>query len=275
MSNLSAESDLPDLHSEVPAVKIDILNVGHRGVRRFLQVAEEPCLATINIGVSLSSDQRGVHMSRLIRALDGPSAYESVPSFSQHVSQNLQELIPDAPGVYLSVHAERAIRVNGGLKPVTEVVTFDTTSVRQVLEYGLKCRVCLGCPQAQAILAIEAPTGVPRNLIATHSQVCDLAAMVGFHDWPSLPLPCPAEFLAICERAASGPVRESHRRQSEADVVKAVHGNTRFAEDTMRELAEDLISTFGEGQYVEVSTVNHESIFEYPLYCHVMRKRGS
>jgi GTP cyclohydrolase FolE2 len=79
-----------------------------------------------------------------------------------------------------------------------------------------------------------------------------------------------AKLLAVGEGAASGPVRELHKRRGEADTVAAIHQHALFAEDALRIIADNTRAQFPTATSVTSQIVNYESIFEYPLRCVVI-----
>lgn len=254
---------LPDLHSQAPDVPLPVASVGHVGVKRPVLLGGDPAFVTMDIGVGLAIDQRGAHMSRLISCARDRGAAD-LRAYVDEVLRELCRLTPGAPRWSVDAAAERLIGVDGGWKPVRELYRVGRVPLDPPeWTYGLALRVCMACPQAQAMIAHDAVDDEPGRH-PTHNQVCDLTLHVSGveADLPTLP-----ELVAIAEQRASGPVREAHKRRSEADTVAALHERAAFAEDALRRMVVDLRRLAPDAREVRAEIVNHESIFEYPLHC--------
>jgi GTP cyclohydrolase FolE2 len=135
--------------------------------------------------------------------------------------------------------------------------------------WGAAFKVCLACPQAQSAIAFDRADVDNVGEHPSHNQVCDLEITVT-GDLTTVAGRSLAELLAVGECAASGPVRELHKRRSEADAVTAIHHHAVFAEDALRTIAEKTRAQFPTASRVTCQIVNYESIFEYPLRCVVI-----
>jgi GTP cyclohydrolase FolE2 len=262
---------LPDLHSELPAVRIPVRSVGHVGVKRIVPIEEHSTAAMIvmNIAVGLRPDQRGAHMSRLIECIERSGPHFTVRDYIRGVFDRLVQAMPDAAAWSVDARATVILPHDGGHKPVEEICRLHgSPNTPPSLTWGAAFKVCLACPQAQAAIAFDRDDVDNVGQHPSHNQVCDLEIVVtggteaaDGHSVPSL--------LAVGEGAASGPVRELHKRRGEADVVTAIHHNALFAEDALRMIAEKTRMEFPQATLITCQIVNYESIFEYPLRCAV------
>jgi GTP cyclohydrolase FolE2 len=261
---------LPDLHSGTPSVALPVQSVGHVGVRRLITIGAEhrAAMVVMDIMTGLRADQRGAHMSRLIQCANVPSPVDGVGAYVGAVLDGLRDLTPDAPSWRVSARAAMTLPVTGGVKPVEEICEMGAAAGQApTVTWGLAFRVCLACPQAQAVIAYDRADVAGSH--PSHNQVCDLEITVTGDVDVAANL-TPAALLAVGEEAASGPVREYYKRRGEADVVTTVHRNALFAEDALREITAKVRAECAAAASVRTQIVNYESIFEYPLRCVVV-----
>jgi GTP cyclohydrolase FolE2 len=260
----------PDLHSQAPAVLLPVQSVGHRGVQRPLVIDGAPAMVTIDVAVGLLADQRGAHMSRLIDCLPQSGDFESARDMALQSHGALREVVVEAASWSIEASATRLLTVPDGVKPIDELC-----AVRQVeggpvtVEWGVRLKVCLACPQAQAGIAHDRHDEENVGMHPSHNQVCDLTVRITGAAGVAASLSADT-LVEIAESHASGPVRERYKRRGEADCVTEVHHNARFAEDALRVLANDLRALCPDATVITCDIVNYESIFEYPLHCVVI-----
>jgi GTP cyclohydrolase FolE2 len=261
-------ADLPDLHSQAPAIALPIRRIGHRGVRRPLRTADHayPLMVTIDVGVGLHAGQRGAHMSRLIDVLPFGVETANLAAYVMSALESLRERTPDCRSWYIDAVGETVLDVSDGVKPITEQfsVAMDAEG-EPSLSWTVTAKVALACPQAQAVIAFDRED-IEIGRHPSHNQVCDISVRLVGLPAESSGLSA-AAIVALAETCASGPVRERFKRRGEADVVTQIHHNARFAEDCLRMLASQVRELVPTAGLVECSIVNYESIFEYPLEC--------
>jgi GTP cyclohydrolase FolE2 len=267
---LRDNENLPDLHSQLPAVRIPVASVGHLGVKRIVPIEElgTAAMFVMDIAIGLLPSQRGAHLSRLIECIDRPGSYRRTRDYAHGIFERLIQAVPTAASWSLYSTATLILPQEGGLKPIDEIYRLEKGSATSVTAtWGAAFKVCLACPQAQAAIAF----GLQDSNIGSHpshNQLSELEisitgdATIGTGHAVS-------EFLAIGEEAASGPVRELYKRCDEARAVSAVHQRAVFAEDALRSIADKLRTEFPESHRVTCRVVNYESIYEYPLSCTV------
>jgi GTP cyclohydrolase FolE2 len=261
---------LPDLHSEAPSIFIPVHSVGHVGVKRIVALDEHDSAAMVvmDISVGLHAHQRGAHMSRLIECVDRLGPQPTVLDYVQGIFERLRAAVPAAASWSIDARASIVLPHDGGFKPIEEICRVEATE-RTEVTWGAAFKVCLACPQAQSAIAFDREDLDNVGEHPSHNQVCDLEITVtgGLTTVAGRSL---AELLAVGECAASGPVRELHKRRSEADTVTAIHHHAVFAEDALRIIAEKTRAQFPTATRVTCQIVNYESIFEYPLRCIVV-----
>jgi GTP cyclohydrolase FolE2 len=263
---------MPDLHAGMPAVRLPVESVGHTGVKRFITIGEEhqPAMVVMDILVGLAAEQRGAHMSRLIQCTSVPTAVTDLRTYVDSVFEGLCAVTPDTPSRAVKARAAMTLPVEGGLKPVEEICEMAVgPDQAPTVTWGLAFRVCLACPQAQAVIAYDRDDMADAGNHPSHNQVCDLEITIT-GDAGTVTGQSAAELLSLGEQSASGPVREYHKRRSEADVVAAAHRNAVFAEDVLREITAKVRAQCPEAIQIRTQIVNYESIFEYPLRCVVV-----
>ncbi|MBV9013010.1 MAG: GTP cyclohydrolase I FolE2 [Pseudonocardiales bacterium] len=263
--------DLPDLHSETPKVPFPVESVGHVGVKRFISLtqADRPAMAVMEITIGLRAEQRGAHMSRLIECTKTPAAPHDLRHYVKMVFDGLRRLTPTAASWRISCRASMTVPVEGGLKPIEEICEMYAAAKQEPrIRWGGAFKVCLACPQAQAVIAHDRDDLANAFCYPSHNQLCELEILLSGSTEVASGQTVDG-LLAMGEEAASGPVRELHKRRCEADVVAAVHRRALFAEDALRDITVKLRADHPDAIEVRTQIVNFESIFEYPLRCTV------
>jgi GTP cyclohydrolase FolE2 len=263
-------SVLPDLHSEAPNIGIPVHSVGHVGVKRMVTIDEHDSAAMVvmDISVGLYAHQRGAHMSRLIECIDRPGPQPTVLDYAQGILERLRGAVPAAASWSVDARATMVLSHDSGFKPIEEICRIEAAEQAEVT-WGAAFKVCLACPQAQSAIAFDRDDMDNVGEHPSHNQVCDLEITVT-GDLTTVAGHSVADLLAVGECAASGPVRELHKRRSEADTVTAIHHHAVFAEDALRMIADKTRAQFPTATRVTCQIVNYESIFEYPLRCVVI-----
>lgn len=270
---MTVERVMPDLHAERPLAGVPVRRVGHRGVKRPMVIAEyaAPALVTVDVAVGLTVDQRGAHMSRLIDCLDPAARPATLTDYVRTSFEELRTVTAGSAGWELDARAVTLLPVDGGVKPIEEICSIQQLAgMPAQTTWGVALKVALACPQAQAVIAADRLAGDHEiGDHPSHNQVCDLeVAISGVPDgnWGLTT----TSLVLLAEQAASGPVRERHKRRSEADAVASIHARACFAEDALRNLCAQLRLLCPDATAVRCEIVNYESIFEYPLHCVVV-----
>lgn len=270
---MTIERVMPDLHAQRPLAELPVRRVGHRGVKRPMVIGEHaaPAMVTLDVYVGLTADQRGAHMSRLIDVLDHAARPATLVDYVRTSFDGLRAVTPGSAGWLIEARAATLIPVDGGVKPIEEVCTIEQhDGAPPLTTWGVALKVALACPQAQAVIASDrCAEDHEVGDHPSHNQVCDLeVTLSGVPDnrWGLTT----AGLALIAEQAASGPVRERHKRRSEADTVASIHANACFAEDALRNLSAHLRGLCANAKAIRCEIVNYESIFEYPLHCVVV-----
>ena len=203
----------------------------------------------------------------MIVADNGSSWYISGTADPRWNDGDLNQLktVPGAASWSVDARATIVLPHDGGFKPIEEICRIEAAEQTEVT-WGAAFKVCLACPQAQSAIAFDRDDMDNVGEHPSHNQVCDLEITVT-GDLTTVAGRSLAELLAVGECAASGPVRELHKRRSEADAVTAIHHHAVFAEDALRIIADKTRAQFPTATRVTCQIVNYESIFEYPLRC--------
>lgn len=270
---MTLERVMPDLHAQRPLAKVPVRRVGHRGVKRPMVIGEyaAPAMVTLDVAVGLTVDQRGAHMSRLIDCLDHAAQPATLVEYVRTSFEELRAVTPGSAGWELDARAVTLLPIDGGVKPIEEICTIEQLDGTPTeMTWGVALKVALACPQAQAVIAADRLADEHEiGDHPSHNQVCDLEVKISgvpANRWGLTP----ASLVALAEMAASGPVRERHKRRSEADTVASIHARACFAEDALRNLCAELRELCPDAAEIRCEIVNYESIFEYPLHCVVV-----
>src|ERR1700730_4501893 len=229
---------LPDLHSEAPSVGIPVHSVGHVGVKRIVAIDEHDSAAMVVMDISggLYAHQRGAHMSRLIECIDRPGPQPTVLDYAQGIFERLRDAVPGAASWSVDARATIVLPHDGGFKPIEGMCRIQAADPAEGT-WGAAFKVCLACPKAQSAIAFDRDDMDNVGEHPSHNQVCDLEITVT-GDLTTGAGRSLTDLLVVGECEASGPVRELHKRRSEADAVTAVHHHAVFAEDALRIIAD-------------------------------------
>lgn len=225
-----SQPPLPDVQNERPRLPLPLASVGVRGLAAPVTVPgmAQPALATVDLGVSLGADKRGIHMSRLARALqtwDGALGTRSV-------------------GELLAT-----IRTEAGARRAWAAFSFSLLVEKAAPASGQKGRLACPC-RLEACLAEAAPLFLA-SLEAPVMTVCPCSLAICAHAAHSQralarlrviapAIPAYGRLLALAESSGSFPVYALLKREDEKLATESAFANPAFVEDVARSAASQL-----------------------------------
>jgi GTP cyclohydrolase FolE2 len=277
-----------DVPSQLPEVPIEVPTVAVRNQQVLLHIEDEllggvlPVLCDVDARVSLRAEQRGIHMSRIERALQ-----TSEPQSLTACAVGIAERIRDTQD---QVSAEVRLRARVPLLTRTRVSGLsspDTVEISAHAVVGSSPRVGLGlaatnmtacpCMQGYALtdligeLGLDPEEGVRllgRVPIATHSQRGNVR--IGLESTGVDRLPGYRRVYEILA-AHTALTQELLKRPDEYDLVKRVHLAPQFVEDVVRAVAGGMVRSLGAdgfelaGLELDVLAESYESIHGHDI----------
>ena len=253
---------LPDVQSFRDDRRIAINKVGVTEVSFPVQVAShfkveagtQPSVATMDMFVSLPSDQKGTHMSRfmqLLRDWDQPLEPSSIIGLCEAIRERLQ-----AADAFLKLRFPYFVE---RLAPVTQesgVLRIDaefevSRGNENDLVMTLKGPATSLCPCSKQISDRGA-----------HNQRCELTVSVRCPEGEMISI---EDLFGIMEGAASTQVFPVLKRPDEKHVTEDAYDHPKFVEDIVRDLADGLA---GDDRIVwyRCSSENFESIHQHNAF---------
>lgn len=280
--------DFYDVPAQQPAVGIALDRVGVHGQRARINAADElfggplDLLCDMNAEVSLGSDQRGIHMSRIERAIAGAPTGLSLPAAALAIAREVRDgQAQDSARVTLAATVPLSTRtpVTGQLSPDTaDVSALAVAGPNPLVELALSATNITACPcmQGYALTELVTELGLSpddgrallgRIPIATHSQKGRVRLAV------RAPAPERLPDYALLYRTlseATALTQELLKRPDEYELVRRSHLRPQFVEDVVRTttltLARALSDFPADDIELDVSAESHESIHGHNIH---------
>lgn len=288
-----------DRQEEVPEVRIALGRAGVVGVRRVLQVrlddAPRAITAELSMAAELASDRSGVHMSRLVEALEEAVldvlARHETPLRADALVESIASQIAQTQG---SRSAEVRLRADFSLERWTPtsgkrgeepyvLLARAHAGVRSRALLGVEVQGMTACPCAQEMIreqslrdlrdaGVDEETGI-RVLehlpAATHNQRGLGRLLVGTADAAHRTTIRVADLVEIVESSMSSETYDLLKRPDEFFIVNKAHRNPKFVEDVVRGMVARTLETYGEFDdetFVFASQRNEESIHKHDAF---------
>ncbi|MEM7785304.1 MAG: GTP cyclohydrolase FolE2, partial [Planctomycetota bacterium] len=207
--------------------------------------------------VSLSSDERGTHMSRFMEILSESNGQQTLDSLGEMCDQIRQRL--DSEDAWLTVDFPWFID-----KPAP------ITGALGKLDMDAQIAVCRGAVnQTTFTIRVPATSLCPCSKkisdYGAHNQRCEMIAAVRFVDNETISI---EELFSMVEQAASAQVFPIIKREDEKRVTEQAWENPKFVEDSVRDLAKSL-SEDARISWFRCSSENFESIHNHNAYAEI------
>ena len=253
--------ELEDIHRTPSDRPIALNMVGIDDIRYPMTIVDrggdsQKTVATMSLGVDLSKDEKGAHMSRFVEVIS-----EDQWAMNLAVMPHLLDRVREHLGstdvrveIKFPYFLERSAPVTGAKALMDYECTYsgkvDNTGTSYVL--GVRVPVTSLCPCSKAISEYGAHN--QRGYVEVEVSTLDLENQVWI-----------ADLIEISEGSASAPVYPILKRPDERHVTMQAYENPRFVEDTVREVAYQLTRD-SRVMWFNVKTTNHESIHNHNVF---------
>jgi GTP cyclohydrolase IB len=266
----AASSPIEDVQSRPDTRGVPIDEVGVSRVRVPVEVLDrdrgrQATVATLTLGVGLSADVKGTHLSRFLEAVRDHADALTLFGLGSLTADLRSRL--EADDVHVRVDfpyfLTKAAPVTGSLGEVDHDAWFDVTDRAGELHHrlGVVAPITTLCPCSRDISDYGAHNQRGRVTIEV-----ELA-----HDATGDPqLLWIEELVQIADAASSSPVYPVLKRPDERHVTMQAYDNPRFVEDVVREVALLLEADDRVAGY-EVHVENDESIHAHNAYARIDR----
>lgn len=211
-------------------------------------------LVTAAAWVAVPATARGTHMSRLVEEVGTWRAglvLANLPAWLETLATRMES---DTVGTNLdfTLFLERPAPASGkdSWLDFTASVRGDRTAAAVTMYAEVTVPVKMLCPCSKEIATDGA-----------HAQRAHLTARV----WPRDTLPCLRDLAAQVEGHASARLHSVLKRADEKIVTEGAYANPRFAEDVVREVANDLARSNRYHRW-QVRVLNFESIHNHQVF---------
>lgn len=241
-----------DIQNEADNRGIYLMNVGVSQYKLPITVNNQHTIATAKLGVSLSSSQRGIHMSRLCRLLE---TIDIVNNYT--IQQILETAVREMPSDRSELLINTGIFVEKEA-PISKIISKmycdlfirgNYSDGKISISHEIRIPITSLCPCSKAISKYGAHN--QRGTIAVEFIDIDTG------DYPSI--------IQLLEKAASSEIFEVLKRYDEKYVTEHAYENPKFVEDIVR----DVILTcnnFFPKKLKSVETINEESIHSHNAF---------
>lgn len=252
---------MEDVQSHVPVIAACIDRVGVRGIRLPLRVRDrengsQKTVACVDLGVDLSPDCKGTHMSRFVEELENWNAeldYQSLSKLLENIKKrlNAERAWAKFSFPYFIVKSSPTMGKKG-------TIAYDCCITSQLDANGhsfsleVSVPVMTVCPCSKAICR----EGAHSQRAIIHMQL----HLTGF-TWLE-------EFIEMAESCASSEVYTLLKREDEKFVTEHAFANPAFVEDVVRAVAKKIAAhRFVDRFSVEVESM--ESIHNHNAFARI------
>jgi GTP cyclohydrolase IB len=254
-----------DLQSTTGESRFRLKSVGVKSLNYPITVLDksssevQSTVARWEMGVPVSAEDRGTHMSRFVQSLqaraDEPMSLDDMYAYAQHVEELL---VADGAQISAAFTWFREVSAPAsGLKSKLGCEVKFSANVgeenEKILEITATAKAL--CPCSKAISDYGA-----------HNQRSFIT--VKLHLEPTASVPAINKIVSLMEESASSAIYPLLKREDEKFVTEAAYENPVFAEDLVRNVAEKLFDIPGLAKY-NAKVVNQESIHDHDCYAEV------
>lgn len=269
MNTNSLAASLPDVAMEIDQRGIALPSVGIRGFRLPMQMKNEsgaiqPVVVEAEVGVSITAEQRGAHMSRLVETLyEWASAPRNPQETPELLSQIVDRLQSDQANLRL-----KFLYFLSQPAPVTGVPGW------LEIEVDWQCRYEKGRFESSTRFLFPGMTLCPCSKAISEYGAHNQRAHVRLWLQPDDRLPqLPEAYLPMVNESCSMGIYPVLKRQDEKYVTERAYENPRFVEDVARELTLRLRES-NRLQWFRVECESIESIHNHNAFAAYEERTG-
>lgn len=272
---LATGSDVPE---ERPSVSLPLSEVGISGKTVWVHLPQGVLPFVAAMHVDLSATRRGIHMSRLEEAMTDlhQRRFDDLRAYGLELARIMLER-QQATRSAVMLHGKLPLLRETTVSGRTSLDTIEISATIEVERQGLTVceQVMIGagiyhitaCPCTQEYNRVLFGERAGESPQPTHSQrsfttlaVATTGAAPGYDD------------LVACLAAALHATQDLLKRPDEAEIVLQSHLHPQFAEDAVREVAQEAGRTFG-GRLPATARVVIESLSQESIHIHDVRCR--
>ena len=249
---------MKDVQNEKDERGITIQHVGVQGVVIPIEVKDkdhgyQSTVAMFDIGVELSADQRGTHMSRFI---------EYIQNLEEPLSFKMLNMTI-LPEIMRNLDAKRGmIAVKF---PYFVDVTSPVSKIKSKLQLDVEFRIENDEPWMTVSTPVTTlcPCSKEISDAGAHNQRGVVTISIKADGWVWI-----EELMDIANASASSPLYPLLKRADEKHVTEQAYANPRFVEDVIREVKKRLDRHPQISKY-KIHVVNYESIHNHNAYAYI------
>ncbi len=222
---------LSDTQAQSDPRKVELNKVGIRDLKLPLKIVDrrqghQQVVANLNIGVNLSKDQRGAHLSRFVEIAEkyrrSEFTFESVPEFLAELKQRL-----NSTNAYASFKFDYFIEKTSPASENRGLMDFNCGFGG--FSEGGDTKTWL---EAEVPLTTLCPCSKENSASGAHNQraIVRSRAVINKMLWLE-------EFIELIESEASSQLYSLLKREDEAYVTDQAYQNPKFVEDIVRDLS--------------------------------------
>lgn len=271
--------NMHDVPEEPPAVKIPLSEVGISAKTVWVRLRQGCFPFEADISVNLPASFRGIHMSRIEGVISGlyNQEFEDIGCYSKQLACEILRLQRgDVATIFLTgklpFTTQTCVSQRLSLDSVTVFVRTTATksheNIHMVTQKGMELAHITACPCTQVYLqdvgqeqesgrSLPYPTHSQRSL--TRLLIEDRLENIGFDD------------LLKCLKGGLHVVQDLLKRPDEAELVLKSHLKPQFAEDAVRDVAAQVLSSFSDklapDAMIEIESLSLESIHLHNVRC--------
>lgn len=252
---------MPDVQSSVDTRHMPIQRVGVRGVRHPMLIAAGsgpalPTVATWELTVALSAQEKGTHMSRFVALLEQYRVQAMTPALFCEMAQAMLPLLNAEQGDMIATFPyfiNKAAPVSGVLSLMDYELKWTARANADATEFelGLLVPVTSLCPCSKAI-----------SNYGAHNQRSHVTVDVVFNDVSNIDIDA---LIGMIEQQASCELWGLLKRPDEKYVTERAYENPKFVEDLVRDVAVHIKAVAGVQRF-RVEAENFESIHNHSAY---------
>ncbi len=258
MSTTLPETSIADIQSHMDHRTLAIQKVGVKSLRHPIMVlmqdgSPQSTVATFDMYVNLSAQQRGTHMSRFVELLHTKHTSFSMAQFNTLLQEMTHRL--DATSGYIAMQFPFFIMKSAPVSGAKSYVDYEITIKGEwhtnsaTTELQIVAPVTSLCPCSKAISEYGAHNQ------RTHITVTvELLADIHFED-----------LIKLIEKQASCELYGILKRADEKFVTEKAYENPKFVEDLVRDVATELKKDARIKRFL-VESENFESIHNHSAY---------
>lgn len=251
---------MDDVHKSIENRNIEIDEVGICDVKLpfyFVSKNEYATIALINSGVSISKNEKGAHLSRIIETLN-ECLYNKVISINdfakivQYLSKNVE-----SKNIIMETKFDIIIPSKS---PITNKISTIPTCV--TIQTKLKDNKTCNDLKLEMNGAMCCPSSKKISKYGAHSQRCLLTTTI-FNSNNNIYIEDIADTVSSC---FSAPISSVVKREDEKYLTEKAYENPKFSEDLIRDTLIKVKKLYPDNS-ISAEMTNFESIHSHNVYC--------